>query len=52
MFPKEFFVPFTPKALYPKAQGQRRSRATLGSDSKTSHYAEGVRQRCCVTPSA
>ena len=41
----------TPKALPSKAQGQRRSRATLGYCLKLIHDAEGVRQTC-VTPSA
>jgi hypothetical protein len=33
---------FTPKALHSKAQGQRRSRATLGGKIKINIYPEGV----------
>ncbi len=33
---------FTPKALHSKAQGQRRSRATLGTWNKIRIYPEGV----------
>ena len=33
---------FTPKALHSKAQGQRRSRATLGKDYEYSPYPKGV----------
>ena len=43
---------FTPKALHNKAQGQRRSRATLGLDAKTFRYAEGVIHGFCITPLA
>ena len=43
---------FTPKALHFKAQGQRRSRATLGIGFQNHLYAKGVRQKLCITPSA
>ncbi len=35
----------TPKALHAKAQGQRRSRATLGTGRKIRIYPEGVRPK-------
>ena len=37
-------IGFTPKGFHNKAQGQRRSRATLGCDWTTVMYPEGVPQ--------
>jgi hypothetical protein len=41
----ERFNAFTPKAFHSKAQGQRRSRATLGEKAMRQIYPEGVAPR-------
>jgi hypothetical protein len=52
VFLEAIFGLFTPKGFDSKAQGQRRSRATLGKSLNKTTTPKGLHHRFCVTLSA